>query len=61
MSCKASCDKIVYSDASGHAYGVYNVEGKQGIAQGMWNLEETTKSSSWREMMAVQSIIFIAE
>lgn len=52
-----SCDKIVYSDASSYAFGGYCVETLHGIAHGMWNSEERSKSSTWIELVANQRVL----
>ena len=48
------CSKIMVSDASGTGYASYEVNTINGIVHGMWSLEETLRSSTWRELCAVQ-------
>ncbi|MEW8544359.1 MAG: reverse transcriptase domain-containing protein [Candidatus Thiodiazotropha sp.] len=47
------CTKIVYSDASSTGFAGYEVNTINGISHGVWSPEEGTKSSTWRELMAV--------
>ena len=50
----------VYSDASSVAYGGIGViQGEEPlIVQGNWEQEESTKSSTWRELKAVERVVF---
>lgn len=57
LTFQPSCVKLVYSDASGHAFGGYVVDSKHGISHGMWSLAEMTKSSTWRELVTVQRVL----
>lgn len=54
---KASTVKIVYSDASEVAYGGYTVGVGCEVAHENWTLEESEKSSTWRELAAVERMI----
>ena len=45
--------KIVYSDASSVGFGVCEVSTINGIVQGNWNCDEISRSSTWREIVAV--------
>ena len=45
--------KIVYSDASDHACGAF-VQSEGKLFQQNWSPEESAKSSTWRELKAVQ-------
>ncbi|KAL5020676.1 hypothetical protein ScPMuIL_002241, partial [Solemya velum] len=45
--------KVVYSDASNSGYGGYSVESPKGVAHGLWTEEEANKSSTWKELAAV--------
>lgn len=45
---------LVYSDASGVACGAYTVEVGSKIFHRMWSSEEKGKSSTWREMRAIE-------
>lgn len=47
------CSKIVYSDASSTGFAGYEISTVNGISHGVWTAEESTKSSTWRELMAV--------
>ena len=49
------CTKIVYSDASSTGFAAYEVSTINGISHGMWSEEESLKSSTWRELVAVLS------
>ena len=53
-----SCHTIVYSDASNTGYDFYIVENPSDIAHGMWSNNESMKSSTWKELTAVKSILF---
>lgn len=49
---------VVYSDASEQGYGGYIISGKQNlVCQGQWEVEESTKSSTWRELKAVHNML----
>lgn len=52
-----ACSRIVYSDASGMAYGGYEVGTINGVSHGTWSAEEAVKSSTWRELCAVYRIL----
>lgn len=52
---KYSCSSvIIYSDASDTAAGAYTVELDSKICHKMWNSVEKIKSSTWREMKAIE-------
>ena len=53
-----SCHTIVYSDASNTGYDCYMVENPSDIAHGMWSNNESMKSSTWKELTTVKSILF---
>lgn len=57
LMCQPSCVKFVFSGASGHAFGGYVVNSLHGISHGMWSPEEMEKSSTWRELVAVQRVL----
>ncbi|KAL5007181.1 hypothetical protein ScPMuIL_015987, partial [Solemya velum] len=44
--------KIVYSDASNTGYAGFEVNTVNGVSHGMWTVEESNKSSTWRELEA---------
>ena len=48
-----SAVRVVYSDASSTGFGSYVVQHGEHIAHGQWSLQETQKSSTWRELRAV--------
>lgn len=49
--------KIVYSDASTTGYAGYEVNTANGVSHGMWDVEESQKSSTWRELTAVYRVL----
>ena len=49
--------RVVYSDASEVAYGGYMVGVGGEVAHENWSLEESQKSSTWRELAAVERIL----
>ncbi|XP_068240109.1 uncharacterized protein [Palaemon carinicauda] len=51
------CSKIVYSDASSTGFAGYAVSAKTGISYGTWSIEESLKSSTWRELVAVYRVL----
>lgn len=51
------CTKIVYSDASATGYAGYEVNTINGISHGVWSEEESIKSSTWRELVAVCRVL----
>ena len=51
------CSKIVYSDASSTGFAGYEVNTASGMSHGMWSPEKGKKSSTWRELMAVNRCI----
>ena len=54
---KPSAVRVVYSDASNVGYGGYIVEHGPLIANGSWSAEEATRSSTWRELVAVSWVL----
>lgn len=51
------CSKIVFSDASATGYAGYEVSTINGISHGLWSEEESLKSSTWRELVAVHRVL----
>ena len=49
--------RVVYTDASDKGYAGYTVHHGCHIAQGPWSPEESTKSSTWRELRAVRLVL----
>ncbi|XP_033746032.1 uncharacterized protein LOC117331431 [Pecten maximus] len=49
---KSKC--VVYSDASSHSCGAYVVEVDNAVFHQTWSYEESLKSSTWRELYAIQ-------
>ena len=49
--------RVVCSDASDTGYGGYSVEVGPGVAQGQWSIEESKRSSTWRELEAVRRVL----
>ena len=49
--------RVVYSDASSTGYGGYLVEHGNHVAHGQWNEQEKGKSSTWRELAAVDRVL----
>ena len=47
------CSKIVYSDGSSTGITSCEINTVSGISHGVWTSEESAKSSTWREVMAV--------
>ena len=45
---------VIYSDASDIACGAYTIELKEKNFHKMWDENEMTKSSTWREMKAIE-------
>jgi hypothetical protein len=54
---KPEASKIVYSDASSTGYGGYVVGISDHIAHGQWNQDEAKRSSTWRELKAVEMVM----
>jgi hypothetical protein len=50
-------DVIVYSDASNVAAGAYTVELNQKVFHLMWKEHEANKSSTWRELRAIEQTL----
>lgn len=51
------CTKVVYSDASSTGFAGYIVTAADDISHGSWSAEESLKSSTWRELVAVLRVI----
>lgn len=51
------CSKVVYSDASHTGFAGYEVSTVQGISHGMWSEDESSKPSTWRELVAVYRVL----
>ena len=49
--------RVVYTDASDTGYAGYTVQHGCHVAQGPWLPEESTKSSTWREIRAVRLVL----
>ena len=54
---RASAVRVVYSDASSTGFGGYCVEHGDQVVTGQWSKEETTQSSTWRELRAVRLVL----
>ena len=52
-----SAVRLVYSDASDTGYAGYWVEHGVHVAQGLWTIEESELSSTWRELQAVALVL----
>ena len=52
-----SAVRLVYSDASDTGYGGYTAEHGCHIAQGQWVPQESSHSSTWRELKAVLRVL----
>ena len=52
-----SAVRVAYSDASDSGYGGYTVEHGPCVAYGQWSQDETTQSSTWRELTAVLKVL----
>ena len=48
---------MAYSDSSSSVYGGYVVEFGPSISHGHWSVEESTMSSTWRELRAVIAVM----
>ncbi|KAK3099945.1 hypothetical protein FSP39_012245 [Pinctada imbricata] len=49
--------KSTINDASGTGYGGYIVENPLSVSHGMWSESEKVKSSTWRELVAVERVL----
>lgn len=58
---KPSASRIVYSDASSTGYGGYVVDVSDEISHGQWRDDESSKSSTWRELKAVEMVMYSFE
>ena len=56
MLCANSYSKIIYSETSSSGYARFQVSTINKVVHGMWYLDETIKSSTWRELSAVYRI-----
>ena len=54
---RASAVRVVYSDASSTGFGGYCVEHGDQVVTGQWSKEETSQSSTWRELRAVRLVL----
>lgn len=54
---RPSAVRVVYSDASTIEYGGYNVEHGDMVANGQWSVEDSKRSSTWRELKAVRLVL----
>ena len=54
---RKECSRIVYSDASSTGYGGYLVDTGEENVQGMWDSSDALKSSTWRELRAVDLVL----
>ena len=52
-----NCTKIIYSDASSSGFAGYEVSTINGLVHGMWSPDEKLKSSTWRELLAVNKVL----
>ena len=52
-----SAVRVVYSDASDTGFAGYLVEHGMHVAHGLWTLEESKLSSTWRELKAVALVL----
>ena len=52
-----SAVRVVYSDASDTGYGGFVMEHGACISHGQWTVEEASRSSTWRELAAVQQVL----
>lgn len=50
------CSKVICSDASHTGLAGYEVSAVQGIFHGVWSEDESSKSSTCRELMAVYRV-----
>ena len=57
MKTDCSYHKVVYSDASGVGAGGYIVKVDGAVAHGAWDQVQKSKSSTWRELKAVQIVL----
>ena len=57
MKTDCSYHKVVYSDASGVGAGGYIVKVDGAVAHGAWDQVQKSKSSTWRELKAVEIIL----
>lgn len=51
------CTKVVYSDASSTGFAGYIVSAADGFSHGTWSPDESVKSSTWRELVAVYRVL----
>ena len=52
-----SAMRVAYSDASASGYGGYVVEHGCHLATGQWSAEDSSRSSTWRELRAVSLVL----
>ena len=53
--------RVVYSDASSTACGGYTVNVKDSVCHRTWSSVEQVKSSAWRELMGIKTVLFASE
>ena len=54
---RADCSRLVFVDASSTGFGGYIVDMGDTVAQGLWDNSESRKSSTWRELKAVDLVL----
>ena len=57
LDIRKECSKIVYSDASSTGFGGYTVDAAEQSVHGMWASSDAQKSSTWRELKAVDIVL----
>ena len=59
MKCVTGSSRIVYTDASETGYGGYCVQAGNAVSHGVWEEYERKRSSTWRELVAVDFAPFL--
>ena len=59
MKCVTGSSRIVYTDASETGYGGYCVQAGNAVSHGVWEKYERKRSSTWRELVAVDFAPFL--
>ena len=54
----SSAVRVAYSDASGIGFGGYAVEHADKVVHGSWTVSEQSRSSTWRELVAVRRVLW---
>ena len=54
----SSAVRVAYSDASGIGFGGYVVEHADKVLHGSWTVSEQSRSSTWRELVAVRRVLW---